>query len=653
MRSKCFTENKKNLSSRSGILMDWDAVESTGQAEVPINIYRMEISHLSLGSMNFNRITSSVIVLLLLFTASCSLKKDGGMGLDGTWLLKIDSLNVGIEQEWFKAGLDRKDWRIVNVPDHWDRYNLDGYDGAGWYMRTFEIKEIAEPMALFFGGVDDDAEVWLNGTKVGSHVGYSESFYLDVTPALKVGANELVVRVVDHGGPGGIYKPITVIEARRVEELLKTKFSLMEARKSEEWVRDAVIYEVYLRSFSKEGTFKALEQRLPELKKLGVTVVWLMPIHPVGFLNRKGKLGSPYAVQDYYEVNPEFGTLDDFRSLVKAVHEHEMKIIIDLVANHTAWDSKLLLEHPDWFTTNADGAIVSPNADWHDVADLNYGHHELRKYMIEMMKYWVHDVGIDGYRCDVAELAPTDFWETARRELDKIKPVMMLSEGTLPEHHVGAFDVTYAWNFYDVLSNVIGGSSSASLFRELLKNESYQFPKGSLRMRFNTNHDKNAWDAPTVKKFTRDGAKASAVLAFTFPGVPLIYNGEEVGNEKSLDLFEKVEIDWTKNPDFRELYTALCKLRKDHPQLRHGEYEPLENSDGKKVVTFLRRSGKEWAIVIVNLSKDARKVAVTLPEQLTMKMQEYFTKKSVEAIEGQIAVDLKPFAFNVFVVQWR
>ena len=292
-------------------------------------------------------------------------------------------------------------------------------------------------------------------------------------------------------------------------------YSALHARASANWVKHAVIYEVYLRSFSKEGTLKALEGRIPELKQLGVTVLWVMPIHPTGIINRKGSLGSPYSVRDYYAVNPEFGTLDDVKSLVHTVHQQGLKMIIDLVANHTAWDNPMLMKHPEWYTHNASGKIIPPNPDWTDVADLNYDNPELRTYMIAMMKYWVQDIGIDGFRCDVAELVPTDFWETAEKELESIKPVLMLSEGSLPEHHLKAFDITYSWNVYDVFDKVLGGSTPATIFHDLLKTESHQFPKGSLRMRFNTNHDKNAYDGSAVEKFSPQGAKATAVLSFT------------------------------------------------------------------------------------------------------------------------------------------
>lgn len=571
------------------------------------------------------------------------------MSLDGEWLFKIDSLDRGASENWFKEGADRSDWSKVNVPEYWDRYNLEEYDGVGWFYTTFDLKDVSQPMALFFGGVDDDADVWLNGKKVGGHVGYSEPFYLELKDAVRQGKNELVVRVNDDSGPGGIYKPISVIPVRDVLQLLKTPYADLPARPSEDWVRDAVIYEVYLRSFSKEGSFKALQRRLPELKDLGVTVVWLMPIHPVGELNRKGTLGSPYAVQDFYEVNPEFGTLDDFKSLVNEVHKQGMKIIIDLVINHTSWDSRLITEHTDWFTKNRVGAIIAPNPDWHDVADLNYNQHELRKYMIQMMEYWVRDIGIDGYRCDVAELVPTDFWDLARKQLDKIKPVMMLSEGTLPEHHVEAFDLTYSWNVYDVFEKIIKGSTLITVFDDVFKNESFQFPQSSLRLRFNTNHDKNAWDNPASTKFTPQGAKATAVFTFTYPGVPLVYNGEEAGNDKKLDLFEKVEIDWSKNPDFRRLYKQLSTLRATHAALRRGEFVRVENSDNQKVYSFLRKLQDDQVVVVINFSTRERQVELKIPESIKGDIKEYFSGATMQALQGKLALKLAPLEYKILL----
>lgn len=564
---------------------------------------------------NVQRCICSVCVVLPLAFLACGTPDDRSQAVKGPWKFRADRQDVGLTEQWMSS--DTTSWTPITVPGPWE--DLGEYadlDGIGWYRTEFQAPVMAEPWSLHFEGVDDEARVWLNGKEIGAHVGYDDPFILDAGDAARSGVNALVVRVVDHAGPGGIYRPVRVIPTSEADMVLRSPFAQRTARPSADWVRNAVIYEVYPRSFSPEGTFKALEARLPELKDLGVTVLWLMPIHPVGELNRKGSLGSPYAVRDFYAVNPEFGMSSDFRSLVVSAHAQGMKLIIDLVANHASWDNVMLLEHPEWFTTNDDGAIVAPNPDWTDVADLNYGRHELRKYMLAMMRHWVVEYDIDGFRCDVSELVPTEFWETARRELDKVKPVMMLSEGTLPEHHLNAFDLTYAWTTYDILDPILRGRSPASLISETIRRESYRYPAGSLRLRFNTNHDKNAWDSPAVKKFGTAGAQLTAALAFVLPGVPLIYNGEEAGNQKRLDLFEKVDIDWKAGKDFRELYRQLSALRKSHPWLSTGSYDPLTHTGGPSVLVFLRTSdrGSGRIVSVFNFADTPVECSVTLPK---------------------------------------
>ena len=596
--------------------------------------------------------SDSALVLALFIALGalrCSSSEGSYMDLDGSWLFKADSSGVGLAEEWFLLSHNRSDWTTVEIPGFWDRYNLETYDGIGWFARTIDVADTSERQALFFGGVDDDAEVWVNGKHAGGHTGYSEPFYLDISDFVKRGSNQIVVQVRDNAGPGGIYKPVRVIALSRIDELLRSEYAEKEARPSTDWVKDAIVYEVFLRSFSEDQSFKSLERRIPELKQIGVTVIWLMPIHPIGDANRKGRKGSPYSIQDYYDINPEFGTIEDFKSLVRTVHEQGLKMIIDLVANHAAWDSKLMFEHSDWFTTDETGAAVSPNADWTDVADLNYGHHELRKYMIAMMKYWVQDIGIDGFRCDVAELVPTDFWEVARRELDKIKPIMMLSEGTLPEHHVEAFDITYSWSTYDVLERIFEGTTPVSVFEDILKNESYQFPRNSLRLRFNTNHDKNAYDAPAVKKFGKDGATASAVLMMTFPGVPLVYNGEEVGNDRTLSLLEKVDIDWKRNAEMRQFYKELCGLRKSHAALRRGEYRSVKNSDSTKVLSFLRVLNDDAVLIAINFSNAKKTISLANPLGSSDRWIDYFTKQPSAVKNTAIELTLPARGYAVLV----
>jgi cyclomaltodextrinase len=531
--------------------------------------------------------------------------------LDGTWLFRADSLKVGLHEEWFAETIDRLGWDSVSTPAFWESYpGMASYDGWGWFALSVMLPAMPHPMSLHFAGVDDEAVVWVNGKEVGDHAGYSDPFALDISGALREGANSIVVLVKDNGGGGGIYRPITLIETEALPELLKGPLSGTPALRSAEWVRDAVIYSVYLRSFSPEGTFAGLQGRIPELKQLGVTVLWLLPIHPVGAKNRKGTLGSPYAVQDYYGVNPEFGTLADFKRLVGAVHREGMKLIIDLVANHTSWDSRLLAEHPEWFTHDAGGAIVAPNADWTDVADLDYTQRGLRQYMMDMMAWWVREVGIDGFRCDVAELVPTDFWEEARARLNRIKPVMMLSEGSLPEHHRRAFDLTYSWNVYDALEPLLAERRPVALLDQILRTEELQFPVGALRMRFTTNHDKNFWDAPAVKKFGAEGLALAAVLTGTLPGVPMVYTGEEIPNGTPLSLFEKVGLDWSAPRSMEGLYRALFRLRREHRALTRGQMIRCAADSSRTVYAYIRRAGSDRVLVVLNFG--ATPVAATI-----------------------------------------
>jgi glycosidase len=579
------------------------------------------------------------------------------VSLDGEWRFKVDSAKVGLAEAWFADTTDRSAWRPVEIARYWEGYpDMASYDGWGWFARTFFL-ETSEPMSIHFAGVDDDATVWVNGVDIGSHTGYSEPFALDLKGSLRPGQNLIVVLVKDYGGGGGIYKPVTIIETRNLDELLKGKYFGLPALKSVEWVRDAVIYEVYLRSFSREGTFAGLEKRLPELKELGVTVLWLMPIHPVGVKNRKGTLGSPYSVRDYYAINPEFGTMVDFKRLLNAVHKNGMKLIIDLVANHTSWDSKLITEHPEWFTKDAKGNIIAPNVDWTDVADLNYSQPGLRRYMIDMMRWWVKDIGIDGFRCDVAELVPTDFWEEARKNLNLIKPVMMLAEGSLPEHHLKAFDLSYSWNIYDALDVLMQGKRPATLLDEIFKNERLQFPTGSLRMRFNTNHDKNASDAPAVVRLGEDGLKLSAVLVNTIPGVPLLYNGEEVANDQKLSLFQKVPIDWRRSHEMGELYRTLFALRRDHKALSRGEMIRVPSSNAQDIYAFFRSAGSDKILAVLNFSSEVREdslqipLARLFPGQKVVMMNELFSKKKVRVESGaeKLDVNLEPHGCRIFV----
>jgi cyclomaltodextrinase len=381
-------------------------------------------------------------------------------------------------------------------------------------------------------------------------------------------------------------------------------FSKENARRSPDWVKDAVIYEIFERQYSQKGDFNSITADLDRLKNLGITVLWLMPIHPVGKLKAKGTIGSPYAVQDYYAINPDYGTKDDLKRLVSEAHKRGLKVIIDIVANHTAWDS-VMMKNKAWYTQNEKGEIIPPVPDWADVADLNYNNPDLRRYMIEMLKFWIRDYDLDGFRCDVAGFVPTDFWETARSEVDKIKAeTIWLAEWESPDLLVKAFDLDYSWENHSALMNVLQGNLPASEIRRVWEAQHAKLPKGAMLMRFSDNHDERR----AIARFGEKGALAAQALAFTLDGVPLVYNGMEAGDTTESGapaLFEKMPIFWQfaeRRPEFPRFYKSMIDLRKNSVALRRGDLKWLKNSDEARVLTFKRTSGNEEILVAINLS---------------------------------------------------
>ena len=379
--------------------------------------------------------------------------------------------------------------------------------------------------------------------------------------------------------------------------------SKLQARIARDWVRDGVVYEIYPRAFSARGDFNGVTARLDQLKDLGVNILWLMPIHPIGQEKKKGSIGSPYAVRDYYGINPDYGTKEDFKRLISEAHRRGMKVIIDIVANHTSWDN-VMMKTPDYYERNAAGQITYPH-DWSDVAELNYKNPQLRQYMTDMLKYWVREFDLDGFRCDVAEEVPTDFWENARVELDKIKPnIVMLAEGHNAELLVKAFDFDYSWPIHSALTQVLQGRGRASDLRLEWEKEFKEWPRGSLHLRFSDNHDERR----SIARFGEPAALAASALMFTLDGVPLLYNGMEVGDTTESGapaLFEKLPIFWPiadRRPEFPRFYKQMIALRQSSNALRRGSLEWLANSDEARVLTFVRRTPDEEVIVAVNFS---------------------------------------------------
>jgi cyclomaltodextrinase len=382
-------------------------------------------------------------------------------------------------------------------------------------------------------------------------------------------------------------------------------FSKQEARKAPDWLRSGVVYELFPRNFSEQGNFPGITARLGELQDLGINILWLMPIHPTGEKMKKGTLGSPYAVRDYTAINPSYGTEADLKHLVSEAHKRQIKVIIDLVANHTAWDS-VLMEHPDFYKQDASGKIIPPMPEWTDVAGLNYNNPKLREEMIRMLKRWIDPNGfdLDGFRCDVAEQVPTSFWEQAREELTSVKPdMMMLAEASKPELLVKAFDIDYAWPLHSVLNDVLLNGAPASAFKQSWDDSLKKFPHGSLHLRMSDNHD----EARAVARFGIKGALAASALMFSLDGVPLLYNGMEAGDAtESGDpaLFEKLPVFWHSKgrPALRDIYRSLIALRKENTAFRNDKVVWLHNSDEANLVTLMRVDERSEFVTVINFS---------------------------------------------------
>ena len=382
------------------------------------------------------------------------------------------------------------------------------------------------------------------------------------------------------------------------------------------WARNANIYEVNIRQFTPEGTISAFQKHLPRLQKMGVKILWLMPIQPIGVKNRKGTLGSYYSISDYTAVNPEFGTMDDFKAMVRAAHGLGMKVIIDWVANHTAWDHSWVAAHPEWYKIDENGKIVSvrfgspPNVEeWTDVVALDYSKPGVADAMLDAMKYWVREGGIDGFRCDVAMLVPEPFWARARAELDAIKPMFMLAEAAEPGLHKRAFDATYHWKLNELFVDIAKGKRTAKDLRDFYGNADPAFAPDAWRMNFTSNHDINSWHGNDVENFGA-GFEAFAVLAATLPGIPLVYGGQEGVLDRRIAFFEKDAINWKGYPR-AALYTRLLTLKTRHRALSNGTaggVPVFEDSGNPDVIAFTRTKGKDRVRVVVNLSPRSQRL---------------------------------------------
>ncbi len=387
------------------------------------------------------------------------------------------------------------------------------------------------------------------------------------------------------------------------------------------WASRAVIYELNTRQLTPEGTFSAAMKHLPRLKALGVDILWMMPIFPIGSERRKGELGSYYSIADYRAINPEFGTLEDFQAFVDRAHELDMYVIVDWVANHTSRDAKWVGEHPEWYEWDENLGEIATPYDWSDTAKLNYSNFEMRQEMIDSMKYWVEEVGVDGYRCDMAMLVPLDFWQRATEELTALmesqeRELYMLAEAEGPEFH-SAFDATYAWEEHHILCRIAKGEANCYTLGERLGYENSIYDYGAHRMHFTSNHDENSWNRSAIERLG-GASETLAALTFLLSGTPLIYSGQEVGNDRTLEFFDRDTIDWDRlqsserGKDFTQLYTNLCALKHQHPALeagdRGGDILGVDNNKPWQVFAIKRKVAGRVVIGIFNLTGDPAEV---------------------------------------------
>ncbi|WP_312076698.1 alpha-amylase family glycosyl hydrolase [Chryseobacterium sp.] len=419
--------------------------------------------------------------------------------------------------------------------------------------------------------------------------------------------------------------------------------------KMPDWVKNATLYELNIRQFSEEGTFKAVEKQLGRLKKMGIDIIWLMPIHPIGKLNRKGSLGSYYSVQDYYAVNPEFGTEEDFRSLLEAIHQEGMYVILDWVANHSSWDNDLVQQHPEWYMKSRKGTFQSTRwRDYDDIIEFDYRNVELRKYMTEALKYWVKEYDIDGYRCDIASFVPLDFWENARLELDVLKPVFMLAEAEDKELHRKAFDATYNWTLYNILHQIALGETNVKTLAEAYLAEHVSiFPKAGIRMNFIDNHDKNSWDGNSFDNFG-DALNAVTVFSFLMDGIPLVYNGQEAGLNKSLEFFEKDPIHWKHHPN-EALYNLLFKLKHENNALWNGDFGGemvrIMNDQMENVISFVREKNNHKVLAFINLSP--KKISVQFDTSFDIGIYNNLFSNEQKTVSETLILEMEAWSFVV------
>ncbi|MDX1762014.1 MAG: alpha-amylase family glycosyl hydrolase [Christiangramia sp.] len=453
------------------------------------------------------------------------------------------------------------------------------------------------------------------------------------------------------------------------EEVKKDTLSL--APVSNDMLESAVIYEANIRQYSTEGSFDAFTKEIPQLKELGVKVIWLMPMYPISEKNRKATggrdvediedpeerekyLGSYYSISDYSAVNPEHGTMEDFDELVETAHENGMYVILDWVANHTGWDHPWITEHKDWYTQNEKGEIVDPINDetgeswgWTDVADLNFDNPELRKAMIDEMLFWVKEHDVDGFRADAAHSVPTDFWETAAAEIRKEKPVFMLAEADNPKDLFhNAFEMGYNWEGHHLMNSIAKGEKTAKDWDDYMQKIDTTFQEDDYLMNFVTNHDENSW-AGTVRERMGDASEAMLALTYTLPGMPLIYSGQEYDMDKRLLFFEKDTIPKTKGKVY-PILEKLGELKNNNVALNGGKeaasYTDIKTSAEEKVLAFKREKNGEVIYYVANMTEKP----VSFTAEMDGDFTDYMNDTELSITQDQ-EMQFEPWEYKILI----
>ena len=408
-------------------------------------------------------------------------------------------------------------------------------------------------------------------------------------------------------------------------------------------VKDVVMYQVNPRVFAPNNSLKAVAERVGEISKLGANVMWVMPIYPIGKIKSKN---SPYSISDYKAVNPEFGTIDDVKALADSCHKYGMALIVDWVANHTAWDNVWMKDHKDWYTQDKDGNVIyPPGTDWTDVADLNYDNKDMREAMIDAMMFWINEVGLDGLRCDVADQVPYDFWNDAFTRMRKAagnRKLLLLAEGANPENLIkGGFDMNYAWNFMGALDRVFVKGQKASHFIDVDKQEYGEIPEGKVKLRFTTNHDE-ATKYSTVQQFgSIDGALAAFVATTFLHGGMLVYGSQEVAYPDKINFFNYVPVDWNSNPDVLKTHKKLISIYKKNSAFRSGDvaYFPDDN-----ILAFERSDKTGKFLVFVNV-RNTKQTLSTIPTGWkNTKVTNMYTGRRLKLRKS---MTLKPFEYLI------